>query len=344
VATTSLVERPLRFSSTVRSLPRRGLAVGATAIMLPLMGGLVLGSWAYPGAGSPTITGPAPRGATDGPALLAAGERAPGTLFPSPAAARNNYPPGCDVVAVTGTTSGRCRYADTASRDRIVLLGDSHASQWMSAVISIARRRHWAVEELVKDGCPLARFSVFEPRLGRLFTECDQWRDNTLSRLAREARPQLVIISSLNEYTGSGKSAAAAWEYTLHRITALGAPVVYLRDTPVPHLQIPVCLSGAPHDRGGACSFPRKKALRRNVLADEITGKKRTDVSMISVNDILCPDTTRAVRCPAVLQGVVLYRDGSHLTDTAVRVLTPRVEQLLVNQGLIPQVAGRQAG
>ena len=54
---------------------------------------------------------------------------------------------------------------------RIVLLGDSHAGQWFSTLLAVASQRHWALEELAKQGCPLPRLTVSNPQLGRTYTE-----------------------------------------------------------------------------------------------------------------------------------------------------------------------------
>ena len=47
--------------------------------------------------------------------------------------------------------------------------------------------------------------------------------------------------------------------------------------------------------------------------------------NVLDLNDALCPD-----RCPAVLDDVLVYRRGSHLTVTAVGVLTPLLGQRLL--------------
>lgn len=44
------------------------------------------------------------------------------------------------------------------------------------------------------------------------------------------------------------------------------------------------------------------------------------------MNQHVCPDGT----CPAVYRNVLTYRQGSHITDTLVRVLTPELSSELV--------------
>ncbi|MFJ6774849.1 acyltransferase family protein [Kitasatospora sp. NPDC091257] len=184
--TLRLVEQPLRYGSS--PAPRRGLAVGASALVIPLIAALTLGGGTVRALGDPAA-GPvaAPAGAADGPSLLAPGARVL-TLTPSLARAREDFPPGkgCEIP-LNADSSPRCLFGAEDSPDRIVLLGDSHAGQWISAGLALAEQRHWALEVLVKPGCPLATLTVRNNVLGRTFDECDRWRENTLTRLTTVA-------------------------------------------------------------------------------------------------------------------------------------------------------------
>lgn len=225
--TLRLVEQPLRRGSS--PAPRRGLAVGASALIIPLIAGLTLGGGtvrALGDAGPPVVV---PAGAVDGPALLAPGTRLL-TLTPSLARAREDFPPGrgCEIP-LGADSSPRCLFGPgtgagtEAGPDRIVLIGDSHAGQWISGALALAGQRNWALEVLVKPGCPLATLTVRNNVLGRTFDECDRWRETTLTRLATGPRPRLVLMAGLNRY-GSQEERAEGWTRTLDRLAAVGAP------------------------------------------------------------------------------------------------------------------------
>ncbi|MEU7905020.1 SGNH hydrolase domain-containing protein [Actinoplanes sp. NPDC049118] len=334
--TTRLVERPLRFSLVVAARPRRGLAVGATSVAVPLVAALLLGSGAIRGleADARRSAGPAPPGAASGPWLLAAPGPAgqAGPVRPAPARARVDYPPiaGCEVPP-QATTSPACRYGPPGARDRIVLIGDSHAGQWFAGVFALASRRGWAVEVLVKQGCPLPRLTVRSPQLGRAYTECDVWRRHALARLAAGPRPRLIVAASLNRYPAGARALGRGWDDTLDRLVATGAPVAYLRDTPTLGRDVPTCVSGA-LESWRRCSVAREAALPRDALAERLARGRRPGVSVVDVTGALCPS---GPRCPAVREGVLLYRDGAHLTSTAAAVLAPRVELELERLGLL---------
>ncbi|MEU4587882.1 acyltransferase family protein [Kitasatospora aureofaciens] len=322
--TLRLVEQPLRYGSS--PAPRRGLAVGASALVIPLIAALTLGGGTVRALDGATNTPTAaPAGAVDGPTLLAPGTRVLG-LTPSLARAREDFPPGkgCEIP-LNADSSPRCLFGDENSPDRIVLLGDSHAGQWISAGLKMAEQRHWALEVLVKPGCPLATLTVRNDVLGRTYDECDRWREDTLTRLTSGPEPRLVLMAGLNRYGGQ-EERTVGWTRTLDRLAALGAPLAYLGDTPMPGKDIPTCLA-ASDGRSDACFFPRDTAFEPDPMLDGGLAA-RYGVRTLDLGPLLCPGSGPS--CPAVLEGVVLYRDTGHITDTLAQVLAPRLDKGLL--------------
>ncbi|MFJ9768225.1 acyltransferase family protein [Streptomyces erythrochromogenes] len=336
------VEQPLRRSRTVCELPRRGLSVGVSAIVLPVFLALVMGTTTLNllGPAAPVDPKGLPPGAASGPTLLARTAGTPladGPVVPSPVQARADFPPDAPCeIAPAETRSPECLFGAVDSPDRIVLLGDSHAGQWFSPVLALAASRGWALQEFVKQGCPLPQLAVDSPQLGRAYRECDTWRTDTLERLGKQPRPRLVVISSLNRYTADEDLLAEGWERTLEPLRALGVPVVYIEDTPVPGTDVPACVSGSP-DSPADCAFGRADALRPDPLARRIASGALPGVRSVGVNEVLCPG--EGPTCPAVLDRILLYRDDAHLTNAAAVVLTNRLERLLTEAGALPPVA-----
>ncbi|MEV7776949.1 acyltransferase family protein [Kitasatospora sp. NPDC088351] len=332
------IEQPLRRNRTVSELPRRGLSLGLAAVVIPVVLALVVGT------GTLRLLGPAapvdlqglPPGSPDGTSLLArtAGPLKGGPVVPDAVQARKDFPPDGECeVAPESTTSPACLFGVTSSPDRIVLLGDSHAGQWFSPMLAIAAERHWALEELVKQGCPLPELTVVNPQLGRTYRECDTWRANSLARLQNGPKPKLIAVASLNRYTDDQQLLLEAWEKTLTPLRALGVPIVYLQDTPIPGTDIPACVSGHT-DHPAACEFDRGRAQWPDPLAGAIAAGRLPGVRTVEVNSVICPGSGRS--CPAVLERILLYRDDAHLTNVAAVVLTPRLERLLTEAGAVP--------
>ncbi|GAA5018348.1 acyltransferase family protein [Kitasatospora paranensis] len=334
------VERPLRRNRTLTELPRRGISLGIAAVIVPVVLALVAGTGALRliGPAAPVDLQGLPPGAADGTSLLARPPAPGGPVVPDAAQARKDFPPdgGCEVAPAV-TSSPPCLFGATGARERIVLLGDSHAGQWFSPLLAIAARRGWALEELVKQGCPLPELAVINPQLGRGYRECDTWRADSLARLHREPKPALIVVSSLNRYTDDPEPARRGWERTLVPLRALGVPIVYLQDTPVPGADVPACVSGHTGDLA-ACEFPRSRALRPDPVAQAVAAGRLPGVRAVEVDSVLCPGSGRS--CPAVLDRILLYRDDAHLTNVAAVVLTSRLERLLTAAGLVPAVPG----
>ncbi|MFJ5843604.1 acyltransferase family protein [Streptomyces sp. NPDC092903] len=334
-ATARWVERPLRHSRTLSELPRRGLSLGLAAVVVPVVLALVVGTTTLRllGPAAPVDVKGLPPGAAAGPMLLArtGTPLTGGPVVPSPVQARQSFPPdGACEVAPPVTSSPPCLFGAADSAHRIVLLGDSHAGQWFSPLLSLAAKRGWALQELVKQGCPLPELSVINPQLGRTYHECDSWRADSLARLREGPKPELIVIGSLNRYTDDQRLLLRGWERTLKPLRALGVPIVYIEDTPVPGTDVPACVSGHLTDPA-ACAFDARKARWPDPLARGAAAGRLPGVRTVEVNSVLCPPA-RSV-CPAVLDRILLYRDDAHLTDAAAVVLAPRLERLLMGAG-----------
>lgn len=299
LATMRWVERPVRHSRTVSELPRRGLSVGVSAVAIPVVLALVMGTTTLRllGPAAPVDVKGLPPGAASGPQLLARNGTplTGGPVVPSPVQARKDFPPdGACEVAPPVTSSPPCLFGATDSPDRVVLLGDSHAGQWFSPVLALAAQRGWALQELVKQGCPLPELQVVNPQLGRTYHECDTWRADALDRIGKGPKPRLVVIASSTATPTTSDSSPGAGK-TLKPLRALGVPIVYLEDTPVPGKDIPACVSGHATDPE-ACAFDRATARWPDPLARRIASGRLPGVRAVSVNEVLCPPEGRPAR------------------------------------------------
>jgi peptidoglycan/LPS O-acetylase OafA/YrhL len=322
--TSRWVERPLRRSAVVSSRPRVGLALGVAATVLPLCAAVLLA------AGSSAALDPARYGsAVDGridPQLVHLDDTlTSGPVAPAVRVAALDVPPspaGCHLRAVE-EASPACVTGTVGAAGPVVLFGDSHAEQWLSAAQALARELGTGVVQLTKQGCPATMLHVDLPAGGGPYPACDRWRETSLRRLEAGHRPAVVVVTSYSGYAGDPTAQAAGWLPTLRRLVALGAPVVYLADTPLPPTDVPDCVSGALDD-WDRCAFDRATAVQEDRTAAAVAAGRVRGVWLVDLTPSLCPDAGPRARCPAVRGGVLLYRDASHLTDTAVRVLAPQ--------------------
>jgi hypothetical protein len=102
------------------------------------------------------------------------------------------------------------------------------------------------------------------------------------------------------------------------------APVVVLRDTPAPRLDVAECVS-AHREELTRCAVPRDEALAGIGPLQVDAARGLTGVRLVDLNDAICP----ADRCAAVIGGVLVYRDTNHLTATYARTLAVRLDEQL---------------
>jgi len=225
---------------------------------------------------------------------------------------------GCHIH-IRQTVSPRCEYGDLTSGETIVLYGDSHAAQWFPALDLIGKKRGIKIVSLTKSACPSAEV-IKELSSQYDVKDCQAFRDSSVARINR-IKPLVVILTGMQPFTApySDESARSWWlageSIVFSRIKNATKFPIYLTDTPLPQIDIPDCLVA---NRGAKCDTSRP------VAAEVAPG-------LIPINPTpwLCTD-----KCPAVVDGIVAYRDKSHLTVEMSAHLSVQLENALLRLGL----------
>lgn len=315
-----IIEQPLRFSKTLWN-PRHvfGLGVVLTGLGVVVPMGMRLGTTIIP-------TGPDASAAyrmVDGGVSVVMPDVArtnpvPSNLEPSLSGTAKSVPViyrnGCHVDFLETEPKEPCRFGDPESRFVVVLFGDSHAAQWFPALEKASSDNGWALVSFTKSGCPSSDLTLWSGPLNREYTECNEWRRNTVDRL-NDMHPDLVVLANRSrnaedEGGFSPEELARATARTIKDLTPSKAHVVEIG--PIPHMdESPVtCLSGHLDD-ANACSLSRSVALPQ-VLVSEARGSAiAAEAGFIDPTPWLCTQ----LRCPVVIGQYLVYRDGSHLSE-----------------------------
>lgn len=330
--TTRFAERPIRRGVVTRRVVIGLIAAGTAPILLA---GLVFGSVSQ-----------SRRQLTEGvpdpqhPGALAldpdlAGFVEPAPLLPDPSVAFDDLGPiGPDNhCMLSRDVPIVCEFGDPDADRTLVVVGDSHAWQWVAAFDEFGRRAGWRVESLVRPSCPFAETGVDVPGVGDDGT-CGMWRAAVMTRLV-ETRPDLVVTAGLTpfgyEYSdyhvdtpaGFARGYIAAW----NRLAQVGIEVVAIRDGPYFNGDMLECVAEHRGDEQ-ACWAPRAE-----VLAHEdplIEASTRAGVPLLDLSDGICGP----VRCDAVVGNVVVYRDRQHLTATYTLTMLPLLTSALREAGV----------
>ncbi|NLT07848.1 MAG: hypothetical protein GXY03_16290 [Solirubrobacterales bacterium] len=212
----------------------------------------------------------------------------------------------------------KCVYGDKRSRKTVVLFGDSQAMHWFPALVRVARERGWRLIGRVRAGCP--------PAAIRFSGRCDRWRAETLRRIERHDEPDLVVTGSGVVYgaivggrrlgsKASAKHLRKGYARTMRRLRRTGAQVAVMKTLSWAPNRIVSCVRDHPR-KLRRCAFDRKQPTNR---AFEARAAKRVKgARLIDARDAVCLKRI----CPAVTDGLIVYRDPKHLSATYARTLS----------------------
>jgi peptidoglycan/LPS O-acetylase OafA/YrhL len=328
------VEQRWRYSEAFTSPPRRGLRYGLALTLLGVIAGTAL-AVAVPKARTEAAevgiaTDANPSVTTMQPVAI---QETADVLHPDPLEARDDLPAvysqGCHQTAQDSEVTS-CLYGDLSSDIEVVIVGDSHAAQWIPALRVVARQQGWMVRTMTKSGCPLADVVIATEDTHLANQSCIQWNQNVVDELI-DSRPDLVIATSAFWPTllgPEGLLSSAETEIELARgietswsvLTQSGIELIALRDGPYPRIDIPECV--ITHRTSLiACAVDRDKATDGNT--PHTLAANRLGIGIVDLTDHIC----RNDLCPAVVDNILVWRDRHHLTATFSESLAPALSK-----------------
>jgi hypothetical protein len=230
-----------------------------------------------------------------------------------------NFEDGCNLT-LGQTVSPVCEYGDLNGEQTLVLYGDSHAAHWLPALNLIGLENNLKIVSLTKNACPAAE--VIKEVDGQYsIADCQEFRNESISRIAK-IKPLAVIATGLQPpYEPYSTKDGLDWwikgeEILYNRLKPLTNFPIYISDTPFRTINVPDCL-----------------AARRSAKCDEATKiNPKVARGLIAINPTpwLCNRT-----CPAVIDGIVTYRDHSHLTNAMSEHLATKLLASLKKIGVL---------
>lgn len=238
-----------------------------------------------------------------------------------------NYNDGCHQDA-QGTVATSCTYGEADGDFHIALVGDSHAAQWLPAVIRLAEENGWRVDSFTKSACPLTSRMVMSPGFEDTYDSCLEWANNVTKTLTSKDAPDLVLTTNSLYQTAGGESFSEGLAEKWNEIESDGVAVSVLVDTPVPGIHIAECVE-VNEKALNKCAVDREVAMRNGAEMQLRAAEKMGSVNIIDLNDFICPES----RCAPVVGNVLVYRDTNHLTATYAKTLAPALGDSLAKAG-----------
>lgn len=248
-------------------------------------------------------------------------------------AARNDAPMiyrmGCDDWYHSARVRV-CEFGDPHARHTAVALGDSVALQWFPAYREIFTRPGWRLLVITKSACPMVDAPFLYTRIGRDYTECGEWRDAALRKLA-VLHPEVVVLGSEFTYPFTQRQWVAGTRAVLARVTANAGRVYLMRSTPTLPFNGPDCSEPRSHLYDVLAGAARCSAPIHDARFDAVdrwiheAAAPFDNVRLIDLTPSVCPDH----ECRAERHGRVVFRDTQHLTAGFARSLAPALAAAL---------------
>ncbi|AOT05246.1 acyltransferase family protein [Arthrobacter sp. U41] len=325
VLTTRFVENPLR----EWHWPQR--RAWRTAVVIAACGVLLAGPvsvWQSRLMAAEAVAAAQPRELTPGAAALApenAGKPTPDAkIIPAPLAMKNEWA-DIDGLCTDANVPSDPLLAgclqnsrpDTVTK-RIVVLGDSHAQQYMAALGPIARSHGWEVVALLKGNC---RFGGESPDRD---SGCNAF-NKASAQYVMDHKPDAVFtVASLTHVDAPFETEVPHYLEGIQPFTEAGIEVVGIRDNPRFSMNMPECVQKNGPE-APKCQVPLQESLAASSPLDAYRGKM-PGLYLMDLSDFICAGGT----CPAVVGNVYVYKDDNHLTKTYVQSMIPMFEQRLL--------------
>lgn len=251
---------------------------------------------------------------------------------PDPAIAMKDVPltgkDECGTFDPASISVEQCVYGAGEAAKTIVVVGDSHAAQYVDPLVVAGGPSGWNVRAMVRNGCP---FSSAPPAEGTtVYLNCSEQNKLTLQRIL-DLRPQLVVVSGM---TPDGYKKALNWDWEspetlvsgyvamLKPLREAGIRVAVIEDNPFPDVSAPDCLLKGGMDSGD-CEF-RSGEERDPQDPLETAAARVSGVEFLDMSSYFCREGT----CPTVIGNVLVYRDN-HMTNTYAKTLAPMLSRRL---------------
>jgi len=208
-----------------------------------------------------------------------------------------------------------CSDGRSAAR-RVVVVGDSHAVQWVTPLRDLAEELDMSVSWVVAGGCRLRDPAFFEEEEDA----CRVWNRRVVEEVLALS-PSLVVTTATEEVRpGGGEVPSRGLAAQARRFVAAGVPVLAMRDNPRYAARPTECVLDT--DDPATCSTPTDAVYTQEALAAAVAALP-TGTTVVDTRDYWCGATT----CDAVVGGLYVYVDDNHITVPYMRSTVPLLER-----------------
>ncbi|MBW4094664.1 MAG: acyltransferase, partial [Acidobacteria bacterium] len=200
----------------------------------------------------------------------------------------------------------------------IVVLGDSHAQQWLAAIGAVAEQHNWKIVALLKSSC---RYGGDDPSRD---DDCNAFNAASQKYVLEHHPDAVMTVATLTHAEAPYETEVPGYVAGVKPFTDAGIAVVGIRDNPRFTINMADCAqkkgANAPQ-----CNQPLQDSLAASSPMDDYAGKL-TGFYPVDMSEFICANGV----CPAVIGNVYVYKDDNHLTKTYIETMVPMFNQKLL--------------
>ncbi|WP_341707503.1 acyltransferase family protein [Halopseudomonas sp.] len=219
-----------------------------------------------------------------------------------------------------------CHFGAKDAPKIAVVWGDSIGLQWFPAIKGALELEtgQWRIEVITKSSCPIVDHPIFYGRLGRIYTECSDWRRDA-AKYINKLTPDLLIVGSAGSYDLDESTWEQATLSLLKEDAMTAKQVAILAPTYALGMNGVTCLErhGLPMKDSENCHTRAEDPYRSaTITALNRVATMQPRIHVIDLNGKVCPDRI----CRALINGTIVYRDSQHITATFAESLASAVK------------------
>ncbi|MHC6221788.1 acyltransferase family protein [Arthrobacter sp. MMS24-S77] len=197
----------------------------------------------------------------------------------------------------------------------VLVLGDSHAQQWLGALAPVAEQEQWRLYHLLLGGCP---FSVDSTGLDE---QCKSFNDAVRQQIDANPPDAVFLVGTAAAPSSPDEKLTVGFEDTVKMLTGKGIDVIAVRDNPRFDFNMADCVVvKGPHNPD--CNPGEAQQLAPENPLAALEGKY-TGLSVLDMTDLICNGS----ECPGVVGNTFVYLDNNHLSKTYVASMAPMLKE-----------------
>lgn len=240
-----------------------------------------------------------------------------------------------DWAALSGPCTGDLEPRDAAARSacqqnslsdpaakKILVLGDSHAQQWLAAIAPVSDENGWRLYAMLMGGCKPSTSAQDDS------ADCDSFNAAVAAEVSANPPDAIIVVGTAATPSAPGETLIGGFEDTVNSWTEQGIGVLAIRDNPRFDFDMAECVVSKGADA------PDCRPRQQDLFAPEppFAAVEGTipGLAFLDMTDLLCDGR----ECPGAVGNTFVYLDNNHLSATYAASLAPMFgERLLEASG-----------